>query len=106
MTTLYEKVKYSNTSPYAKTEIKNRLYLDFLQIRPVPARANDVLYKIEPQYTHRPDLLAYDLYQSSNLWWVFIQRNLDVLRDPIYDFEAGVEIYLPQSKFLQDTIGI
>lgn len=105
MTTLYEKVKYTNSSPYAKTEVKDNLYLDFLRIRPVPARANDVLYTIEPQYTYRPDLLAHDLYNTHDLWWVFAQRNVDVIIDPIYDFQTGVQIYLPQSKFLIDTLG-
>lgn len=102
----FDKIDYRKTSPYFKTEIKNGLYLDYLTIRPVPARSNDVLYKIEPQYTHRPDLLAFDLYGTPDLWWVFIQRNLDTLRDPIYDFEAGVEIYLPQSDLMRETLGV
>jgi hypothetical protein len=106
MTTEYQKVFYNNASPYFATEVKNDQFLSYLTIRPVPARANDVLYTIEPQYTHRPDLLAYDLYGSSDLWWVFAQRNMNVIRDPIYDFEAGTEIYLPQSKFLRDTLGV
>lgn len=106
MTTLYDKVTYTTTSPYFKTEVKNNEYLSYLTIRPVPARANDVLYTIEVQYTHRPDLLAYDLYGTSDLWWVFAQRNMNVIRDPIYDIEAGVQIYLPQSQFIKDTIGV
>ena len=36
--------------------------LDILTIRPVPAYADDPIYTIEPQYNHRPDLLAFDLY--------------------------------------------
>lgn len=105
MPTSFENVKYNKASPYFSTEVTNNLYLSYLKIRPIPARADDVLYTVEPQYTHRPDLLAYDLYGTPDLWWVFIQRNLDTLRDPIYDLEAGVEIYLPQSDLLRNQIG-
>lgn len=98
-------VEYSNTSPWFKTpSYKN--YLDLLVIRPVSAETDDFLYTIEPQYTYRPDLLAYDLYGSSNLWWVFIQRNLDVLQDPIFDFVPGVQIYLPKSSSLSIALGL
>lgn len=97
--------KYANTSPWYNTgTIQN--YLNVLTIRPVAAEADDFLYKIEPQYTHRPDLLAYDLYGSSKLWWVFIQRNLDVLQDPIYDFIPGVEIYIPKQSGLFKVLGL
>ena len=51
---------YSNTSPWANTTISNN-YLNILKIRPVSAEADDAIYTIEPQYNHRPDLLAHDL---------------------------------------------
>ena len=97
--------KENKHSPWHITDIVDDLYLGHLNIRSVPGRANDILYEIEPQYTHRPDLLAYDLYRTKDLWWVFAQRNLDVIRDPVYDFVAGVKIYLPQSKLLKDLYG-
>jgi hypothetical protein len=97
--------KYGNTSPWYNTGlVKN--YLNILTIRPVAAEADDFLYSIEPQYTHRPDLLAYDLYGTSKLWWVFIQRNLDQLQDPIYDFVPGVQIYIPKRSGLFKVLGI
>jgi len=97
---------YDATSPWFKTKIQNGQYLDILKIRPVPAETDDILYTIEVQYTHRPDLLAYDLYGSEKLWWVFSQRNMDVLKDPIYDFEAGLQIYLPKGDALTKMLGI
>jgi hypothetical protein len=96
---------YSNTSPWANTAITQD-YLDILSIRPVAAEVDDFVYTIEPQYTHRPDLLAYDLYGTPRLWWVFIQRNLDVLQDPIFDFIPGVEIYIPKKNGLLRVLGI
>ena len=96
---------YSNTSPWANTTIENN-YLGILKIRPVSSEADDPIYIIEPQYNHRPDLLAYDLYGTNKLWWVFIQRNMDTLKDPIYDFEPGTIIYLPKKSNLQQYLGV
>lgn len=97
--------QYKNTSPWRDTPIKNN-YLGILRIRSVPAEPDDFLYTIEPQYSHRPDLLAYDLYKDSKLWWVFIQRNLDVLQDPIYDFIPGTQIYIPKGDSLNKILGL
>lgn len=97
---------YENTSPWHTTQITQNQYLDLLQIRPVPAEDDDILYKVQPQYTYRPDLLAYDLYGSHKLWWVFSQRNLDILKDPVYDLVAGIEIYLPKGPNLSRVLGV
>jgi len=94
---------YDSNSPWSKTKIEAE-YLDILRIRPVPAESDDVLYEIEPQYTFRPDLLAHDLYGNHRLWWVFAQRNINVIKDPVYDFQAGVEIYLPKASLLKENI--
>ena len=62
---------YTKSSPYNNTR-QNKLYLELLSIRPVPAESDDFKYVIENQYRHRPDLLAYDLYGNPKLWWVFV----------------------------------
>jgi len=72
----------------------------------VPASDDDALYEVQEQYTHRPDLLAYDLYNDYRLWWVFAQRNMDIIRDPVYDLEAGIEIYLPKADKLRQFLGL
>ena len=96
---------YSNTSPWYNTQTTQD-YLGILSIRPVSAETDDFLYTIEAQYKYRPDLLAYDLYGEASLWWVFIQRNLDVLQDPIYDFVPGTKIYIPKNSSLRTVLGI
>lgn len=50
---------YGKLSPWNTTK-QNNLYLELLDIRPVPAEADDFLYTIESQYENRPDLLAFD----------------------------------------------
>ena len=44
---------FTNSSPYASTQIVDDQYLDTLTIRPIPAQPDDVLYKVEPQYNRR-----------------------------------------------------
>lgn len=96
---------YSKSSPWALTS-QNNLYLELLTIRPVPAEPDDFLYTIESQYKHRPDLLAFDLYGDPKLWWVFVQRNMSTIRDPIYDFIPGKQIFLPKETNLQKYLGV
>jgi hypothetical protein len=96
---------YNKNSPWADTR-QNNFYLELLAIRPVPSEPDDFRYVIENQYRHRPDLLAYDVYGSAKLWWVFVQRNMSVLKDPIYDFEPGVIIYLPKKNNLRKFLGV
>jgi alpha-L-fucosidase len=96
---------YTKSSPWSTTQ-QNNLYLELLEIRPVPAESDDFRYVIENQYKYRPDLLAYDLYGNPKLWWVFVQRNMSVLKDPIYDFEPGTAIYLPKRSNLEKFLGV
>jgi alpha-L-fucosidase len=96
---------YQNTSPWFTTQVVND-YLDVLSIRAVSAQPDDFLYTIQPQYTYRPDLLAFDLYGDPSLWWVFTQRNMDVLEDPIFDFVPGTKIYIPKNSGLKTVLGL
>lgn len=95
---------YSNTSPYATTT-DNGLYLDILNLRDIPASADDVPWEITSAYMHRPDLLSYDLYGDASYWWVFAVRNKSVLKDPVYDLVPGKTIYLPTPNNLKEYIG-
>ena len=96
---------YSSVSPWSNTP-QNNLYLELLVIKPVPAEADDFYYQIETHYTYRPDLLSYDLYGTPKLWWVFVQRNMNVLRDPIFDFVAGQKIFIPKKSNIQKYMSV
>ena len=96
---------YKNKSPWHATAIFPS-YLGNINIRPVSAEPDDWVDTIEPQYNYRPDLLAYDLYGSSKLWWVFTQRNMDILKDPIFDFKSGTSIHIPKKNSLFAVLGI
>lgn len=96
---------YTPASPYYSTGY-NQFYLDVWSDRPIPRQSDDILFTINTTYQFRPDLLAYDLYDNSQLWWVFYQRNPNTLTKAPFDFAVGVQIYLPQIANLQTTLGI
>lgn len=96
---------YSTASPWNKTPMRET-YLDIWKPRTIPAEPDDYDYLIQPQYNYRPDLLAYDLYGTTKLWWVFMQRNVDIIYDPIYDFRAGIIIKLPKKSLLLQSLGM
>jgi alpha-L-fucosidase len=97
--------KYSQTSPYYQTA-QNSINLETLNPRPITAELDDQSYTIERTYAYRPDLLAYDLYGTPRLWWVFAQRNPDQIEDPIYDFRPGVTIQLPKPANVSRDLGV
>jgi hypothetical protein len=79
---------YDSTSPYFETGY-NQFYLDVMVNRPIPKEDDDLQFTINNTYQYRPDLLAYDLYQTPSLWWVFYQRNPNTLQAPPLDFTIG-----------------
>jgi hypothetical protein len=96
---------YSKNSPYYATR-KYGVFLDIMEPRPFRKLASDTSYKIDRVYQYRPDLLAYDLYGDAGLWWVFTQRNPNVIKDPIFDFRAGVSIFIPKKETLIADLGL
>lgn len=90
--------KYDNKSNYAQTET-NRKYLDIYN-PPLTSSTLDqktTTMIIKPKYNKRPDLLAFDMYGSARLWWVFAHYNRDTLNDPIMDFLSGTKIVAPKT---------
>jgi hypothetical protein len=96
---------YASTSPYARTPQWGQ-FLDLWVGVTIPADVSDARYQIDPPYNLRPDLLAYDMYQDTNLWWVFAVRNPDVLKDPVFNFLAPTIIYVPTKATVTRALGL
>ena len=95
---------YDSTSPYYNTGY-TQFYLGPLVNRPIPKLPDDRQMIINQTYQYRPDMLAFDLYDLPDLWWVFYQRNPNTLTAPPWDFVAGETIYLPKITTLQTVLG-
>jgi hypothetical protein len=95
---------YDATSPYYNTSY-TQFFLDVMVNRPIPKEDDDIQFAINTTYQYRPDLLAFDLYGSATLWWVFYQRNPNTLTAPPLDFKVGTQIYLPKISTLKSALG-
>lgn len=95
---------YTALSPYYNTNY-TQFYLDVMVNRPIPKLPDDLTMVINTTYQYRPDLLAFDLYDNSELWWVFYQRNPNTLTAPPFDFRADTVIYLPKISTLRSVLG-
>jgi hypothetical protein len=95
---------YDSTSPYYNTGY-TQFYLDVMTNRPIPKLPDDRQMIINQTYQYRPDMLAFDLYESATLWWVFYQRNPNTLQKPPLDFTIGTTIYLPKITTLREVLG-
>ena len=95
---------YDATSSYYATPF-SQFYLDSMVNRVIPREDDDLQFTINLTYQNRPDLLAYELYGSGALWWVFYQRNPNTLTKPPLDFVANTTIYLPKITTLKSALG-
>jgi hypothetical protein len=91
---------FKDTSQYLLTPIKN-WYLDLWAPRTISKSEFDKIIIIPAAFDQRPDLLSQQEYGTSRLWWVFAMRNPDLIIDPINDFVAGLEIFIPTNILKQ-----
>jgi hypothetical protein len=80
-------------------------FLDINKLPAIKATIADRAYQIEPKYDQRPDLLAFDMYGTTRLWWVFALRNVDTIKDPLRDFKQGLSILLPSKDTIENLKG-
>ena len=99
-------VTYNRNSFYNNTtQVTNYVgYLDFWNGKYILPKGTDTLIIVDDMYTHRPDLLSYDLYGSTQLLWVFMLRSPNIIKDPIWDFVGGIQIYVPSKDTLLGSV--
>lgn len=96
-------VTYGKSSPYAITQ-QTSWFLQPITPRNIRPDITDKVMIIQPKHEFRPHNLSYELYGTANLWWVFMVINMDTIRDPINDFVAGKQIYVPTRDRLMTII--
>lgn len=95
---------YDQSSPYFGTP-QTSWYLAPIQYRDIPADTSDRYVLLDSKYEYRPDTLSNDVYGTPKYWWTFMVRNIDVMRDPIWDMKSGMAIYVPTLERIQKLIG-
>lgn len=58
--------------------------------------------QVPPECENRPDLLSYQQYGTSRLWWVISIANADILKDPVWDLRSGMQLFIPNKSVLQE----
>lgn len=85
---------YPSASPYYDTPQLDWRLGRYVH-RAIKPAVGDEYYTVASKYHNRPDRLAYDLYGSVEYFWVFMARNMNLIRDPIFDLKMGMTIVLP-----------
>ena len=57
------------------------------------------LYQLDKYEAGRPDLLAYKIYQNTQLWWILMKYN-DII-DPFSELVEGFVLKVPDLKDIQ-----
>lgn len=99
------RIQYSRNSPYATTP-QSSWYLGKYDHRPIRRHSEDTMVILDSRHQYRPDVLSQELYGTPSLWWVFMLRNMDEIRDPLNDFTAGKIIFAPSMGHLKKVLGL
>jgi len=90
-----------NTKSYLYKTGFNKFYLDVASL-PKLSDVTGTYIEVPAECENRPDLLSYQQYGTSRLWWVISLANADLLRDPIWDLKSGMRIFVPNKNLLQE----
>lgn len=98
------KIQYPASSPYFDTG-QTSWYMSPIKLRDIPPDSTDVLYVVDKKYEFKPTLMSDDAYGTPSYWWVFMVRNMDAIRDPIWDLKAGLALMIPTKKRITELLG-
>lgn len=94
----------SNYSLYKNTK-RSSYYMGYYNPIDIPLDPEtDYLILIEEKYNQKPGKLAYDLYGSERLGWVFSYFNRNIIQDPIFDLKSGIYIRVPTNSRLKQYL--
>ena len=92
-------VEYTDKSYLYGVGTINKFYLDSTILPSLAGSTGDYI-TVPPECENRPDLLSYQQYGSSRLWWIIALANPDVLRDPVWDLKSGMTLFVPNKDMI------
>jgi hypothetical protein len=96
---------YGDRSFLRQTSIKN-FYLDVSNLPSINYTKGDYVI-VPPECEYRIDLFSYQQFGTSRLWWIIALANVDVIKDPIWDFKSGMQVFIPSdSALLENLAGV
>lgn len=93
---------YSGKSYLRNTTIR-KFFLDIASLPRIDYSKGDYII-VPPQCEHRIDLFSYMQYGSSRMWWLIALANDNIIRDPIWDFKSGMNVFVPRDNALLEKL--
>lgn len=94
---------YYNQKSYLRNATLKNFYLD-TTLLPRVASSRGIYVIVPPECENRIDLFSYQQYQTSRLWWIIALANADAVKDPIWDFKAGMSVFVPRDTSLIEQL--
>lgn len=94
---------FSSYSLYKNTD-SDTYYRDYYVEPSIEPDDTDYYIIVTKAYHHKPGKLAYDLYGSERLGWIFSYFNRDKIEDPIFDLTSGIIIKVPTKERLLSSL--
>lgn len=60
----------------------------------------DYYFTVPDKYDQKPGNMAFDLYGTPRLYWIFAYFNQDLVEDPLFGVRAGMELRIPSKQRL------
>lgn len=60
----------------------------------------DYEFTVPDKYHQKPGNMAYELYGTPKLYWIFAYFNQDKVEDPIFDIKTGMTLTIPSKQRL------
>lgn len=92
-------VNFGNYSLYKNTDY-DEYYRDYYNPISLEKDDSDNFIIVTSEYKYKPGKLAYDLYGSERLSWVFSFFNRDKITDTIFDLKEGLVLRVPTKERL------
>lgn len=97
--TMYDTKSYLRDSRYRS------FYLDIAKLPKLSISNTTGDYVVVPtECENRIDLFSYQQYGSSRYWWMIALANADLIKDPIWDFTAGLTVLVPRDAALLEKL--
>jgi hypothetical protein len=91
------------TNSYLRDSRYRSFYLDVAKL-PIIANVTGDSVIVPPECENRIDLFSYQQYGSSRYWWMIALANADLIKDPIWDFTAGLTVLVPRDTALLEKL--
>ena len=65
---------------------------------------SDIILIVTSEYNNKPGKLAYDLYGTPRLSWIFRYYNPDLISDIIFDLKEGMILRIPTKEHLLNSL--